>query len=506
MQIRLKSLKINANLKFVILFMFSIGFLHFKSFNQLPTKIHAWAQADHYAVALHFMHKDVSFFKPESFSLTHQFPPEKVLENPKGITAMDFPILHYSIGKIMKLTGSKSPFIYRFFMMLLSFFSLFFLFRTLNQLRGYWEAIFICGFILFQPIYVYYQNGFHVSMAAFNVLLIGIVFLIKYLHLKEQKLYLFGVFFLILAALMRFTQIIFLISLLGLHFFDSIKNKKISRKIVLPILGFCLVILYFFYNKTIGKHFGSLFLNEPLLATSLEQLFKHFFNQLKTYAKGFLPIMHLALFVGLYIMYRKNKTENKKDLKPLLYGLIIATIGVILFNFLMSSSLAVHDYYSLDTWTPLLIMALIYMMLQLHFDVILNKKRIVIIALSVLLCIASIIQYSKYTAQDNNADILIADFKESANFLNKHSIEKDKIVIIAYEGWNTPMIGWQKKVHRVAAAFDITVPLIFQENFDLIITHNQSYEEKVSSRMTNFTDFVDKIADNGKVTIWKPKK
>ena len=49
----------------VLLFLGSI--FHWRYINEFPSHIHAWAQADRYALALGFVNNHLSFFKPETF-------------------------------------------------------------------------------------------------------------------------------------------------------------------------------------------------------------------------------------------------------------------------------------------------------------------------------------------------------------------------------------------------------------------------------------------------------
>jgi hypothetical protein len=176
----MKNLKVNngimkrvlkQNIIFIIIFIVASLFLHYKDINKLPSSIHAWAQSDHYALALGFHNDGFNFFKPTTFALDLQFPAKEQVENPQGITSVDFPILHYTVALAMKMLGTTSPWIFRIISLLISFLALFYLFRMVSSIKNVWAASLITAFICFQPIYSYYQTGFHVSSAAFNVLL-----------------------------------------------------------------------------------------------------------------------------------------------------------------------------------------------------------------------------------------------------------------------------------------------------------------------------------------------
>ncbi len=77
----------HKNVCFILFFAVASIFLHIKDYNKLPTSIHAWAQSDHYALALGFYNDGMDFFHPTTFALDHQFPPKEELKNPQGITS-----------------------------------------------------------------------------------------------------------------------------------------------------------------------------------------------------------------------------------------------------------------------------------------------------------------------------------------------------------------------------------------------------------------------------------
>lgn len=503
----MKKLIFSNNILFIFFFIVSALVLHYKSFNKYPSKIHGWAQGDHYALALGFVENDFDFFKPTTYTLSHQFPPKNKLKNPQGITAVDFPIFHFTVAYVMKLVDTTDPWVYRAVMLFFSFITLFFLFNTITLIKGFWEALFICSFIMFQPIYVYYQNGFHISMAALNSLLIAVSFLLRFLYFSKNKYFLLGVLFLTLASLIRFTQIIFTIAILCIFVWDFIKKRKLNLKVFYIIFSLLIVGLYFVYNKKIADIYGSVFLNTPNFENSFKSVILHLLIQIKSYLRGFLPIMHLIPLLIIIYFFFKNKPMDSKKSTFFYLWFLFSFIGVFIFNIIMTKNMADHDYYSLDTWLPVIVISLIYMVLNLDFsEYIKIKQLIIVILIGGMFAIAAENQNRKYKYLNTSIDIIMHDFKDSALFLNSFNIDENKTVVISHCGWNTPMVGWHKKVYRVAEEFKKEIPLIFNQKFDLIITHNISYKNIVLDNMPNFDKFVDKIADNGKVTIWKPKE
>ncbi len=96
---------------FGLLIIISI-FLHSMSIDKMPMSAFAWAHADHYALAQGFLDNGFDFFHPKTYSLSLEFPPKEELLLTQGITACDFPILHYIVAIAFKLIGKVFPNIY----------------------------------------------------------------------------------------------------------------------------------------------------------------------------------------------------------------------------------------------------------------------------------------------------------------------------------------------------------------------------------------------------------
>ncbi len=491
---------------FVFLFMFLAFFLHKMSWNQLPKSVHAWAQSDHFALSIGFIDNGFNFFNPTTFSLNHQFPPTEQLANPKGITAVDFPVLHFLVASLMKLIDSTEPEVFRVTMLSVSFLSLWFLFSTIRRNVGTAFGFFLTGFVMLTPVYTYYQDGFHVSMAAFNMFLIGACFMLRYYNSNKDKLLVFGVVFLTLAALMRFTQIISLLAFACMLFCVSIKNKKFDNRLWLVSSSLLLVFGYFIYNKYLASRYGSVFLNKPIIASSFKTLFKDLFHMLFMYLKFLLPPLHLLalIFLGFFVFKRVKKINL--IFRETLLWFIFLFAGTLAFTMLMSWSLSVHDYYALDTWIPVIVFFLLFFINDYKKAV---KEKYYRQAI-VVFCIgaffyALFVQHWRYS-KTTTTDTLIEDFKISSTYLDSFIPNDAKILIICGHGWNTPMVGWRRQVYRVAWHFPSRIPEELANNYDYVVTHNASFESVVYRNYPNYINHMEKIDTNALVTIWKQKK
>lgn len=494
---------------FFLIIVVSGVFIHFHEFKKLPASTHTWAQSDHYALALGFYNDNFDFFHPTTFALSHQFPPKNDLADPEGITSVDFPILHYVTALVMKIFHTTSPFVFRLISFIISIIALFFIFITINRIKNLWMALFVCGFIMFQPIYCFYQNSFHVSSAAYNMFLIGCGFFFQYIHENKKKQFLLCVFFLTLAALMRFTQIIFLIALFCTFTVSSIKNKKIDKRLIHIALGISIVMLYFLYNKFLTATYGSIFLNTPIIPSSFQSLAEFLESIYNTYRVYFLPINHLIVLGLFLIIFLSQKIKRiHKFSSDWLVWLLFASFGTSCFTCLMAWSMSAHDYYSLDTWLPVLTIALLYLIDKINFNFSFFKVFTPCVVIAFLIFSFFMSYNNQRTKYQNitNPELVIQDFKSSSNFLNAHTDKQTKILVICDLGWNTPMIGWNKKVYRIAWKFKEQIPKALNQNYDIIITRDAEFDNVILKNDPDFLSKVDFSQGNGKVSIWKQKK
>ena len=167
--------------------------------------------------------------------------------------------------------------------------------------------------------------------------------------------------------------------------------------------------------------------------------------------------------------------------------MLISLLGVFSFNLMMSYHMSGHDYYALDTWIPLVSLLFIYLVITIDFS--LYKPlapifTVLIIAGSLSLTIEK--QLNKYKNNQTRTDQIIDDFRKSSSFLNENTQNSKKIVLICDSGWNAPMIGWNKDVYRIAWNYKEQLPEVFLIDYDLIITHNTSFETIIRN-MPDFT-------------------
>ena len=183
--------------------------------NEYPTHIHAWAEQDHYALALGFINNGFDFFHPETMIYNKQFPGWWKEAYDNTITSVDFPIHEYTVALLMKLLGSTSPWVFRFWTLFWGFLGLFFLFKVAYRLTVDWmKSALVTAIALTSPVYTYFLNGFLPSIPALSLGIIGLWFYLKYYENNQRKHFHLSIAFLTLAMLMRTTFAIELIAIL----------------------------------------------------------------------------------------------------------------------------------------------------------------------------------------------------------------------------------------------------------------------------------------------------
>ena len=174
---------------FALLLILAAGlFLQSGYMNEYPTHVHAWAEQDHYALALGFINNGFDFFHPETMIYNKQFPGWWKEAYDNTITSVDFPIHEFNAALLMKLLGTTSPWVFRLWTLLWGFLGLFFLFKVAYHLTQEWmKSALVVAIALGSPVYAYFLNGFLPGIPALSMGIIGLWFYLKYYDSARRK-------------------------------------------------------------------------------------------------------------------------------------------------------------------------------------------------------------------------------------------------------------------------------------------------------------------------------
>ena len=318
---------------------------------QFPAHIHAWTQGDRYALAVGFMENGYDFFHPATLNLKPRYEAAIPLENPQGITSVDFPIIEYLTALLMGAYGQPAPWIYRSIMLLIGLSGLFFWFRFLRE-AGVNYGLSLSGLLLAfaAPVFTYYLNGFIPSTSAVAMSLVALHFFARYLRNEKTNTLITALIFLTLAALIRKPFVMEVLAWAAAFVLIYWKEKP-KLGIVLPgfLMALTVVGFYHVYNKFLSFNFGSLFINELMPADDFSETIQlirmSWANWKLTYFSLPAWIWIGVAVSGLLFKGLGDKQNKVMGLSALLW---LAASGLYLL--VMSRQFPAHDYYFLDSF------------------------------------------------------------------------------------------------------------------------------------------------------------
>lgn len=500
----------------VLVVIILIGFyFHGGHLNEFPSHIHAWAQSDRYALALGFVNNNLNFFKPETFTLNHQFPHDWEVSSTSSITSVDFPIHDYLPAVLMKVSGVNSPFIFRLYVLLYSFIGLIFLFKLSHKIsNSFPKSLFITVFAATSPVFVYYQNGFLPTIPSLANAFIAIFFYYKHLENSKNRHFILFLLFITLAALARTTFAIPLIAVLGIEFLRAVrKNDAVKPKIAPVALSIGLLIAYFLYNRHLRELHGSIFLNEfmpprnlqhaqELIKTALNNWEYHYFT------KAHYAILAISLLISSLFIFIKKVKINKAQY------LFIATSGVILFGCMLFSTLMLrqfpaHDYYFLDSF---FIPIILFFISAVSFIPIKNTSTTSYIASSVIIVFTVIWISGSKKIQDERRKtgdwdktmVTINNFREANRFLDSNGVAPtDKILVLDAHAPNIPFILMKRKGYAGMSTRPEIIEEMLDWDYNYLVYQNDYFLSDIYASYPEIINRVRKIAYNGQITLCK---
>ncbi|MBI9037887.1 MAG: hypothetical protein JEY97_07125 [Bacteroidales bacterium] len=500
----------------VISIIISLGFIfHWKYINEFPSHIHAWAQSDRYALALGFLKNDFDVFHPQTFVMNKQFPDEFKNPTDNSITAVDFPIHDYVPAVIMKSFKTTSPWCFRVYILLYSFIGLFFFFRlSFLFTKDIFKSILIVVFAATSPVFVYYQSGFLPTIPSLANAIIGLYFYFKNIKTKKQIAFYLSILFLTLAVLSRTSFAIILITIFCVEFLKFVKIKKIEiNKLIAILVSIIILLAYYFYNNHLRNVYGSMFLNNILPASGIEEVKLILATIYEKWAFQYFSNIHYLIFILIFlaaiIFSLKSKNLIGKIERKGILILLIMLIGNIMFFVLMMKQFAYHDYYFLDTFfIPLILFLLILLRLLPDFSF---KYRnifftVFLISISIVL-ISNAINSQKNrrkTKSYSNLALMISNFQKSKDFLDFLNISREaKILVIDAYAPNIPFILMDRKGFVVMNTTYENIKESLSWTYDYIIFQNDLFMSEIYKNYPEITSKIKRIGYNGKISVYK---
>ncbi len=316
-----------------------------------PQGIHAWRQTDCLSLTYSYYKENAPFLEPQ---LHIQFSDQQT----SGKTIGEFPILYYFIGNLWKLFGHQE-YMYRLFVLLLSYLGLFYLYRIAWKLTNSWMLAVSAPIILLSsPIFAFYAANFLTNIPALSTMLIGWYFIARYIENARMKHFYWAIFFFLLTGLLKVSTLMtvmliplaILLEMIGLH-----KLKKEGKAFAKPVLQLGLFVFmlalvmgwYKYADYYMSIHEGRYTFTKPVTLWETPRELSDMY--LTHFKESLLPQIHrvvtmaLIIIAGIFLFIRHRKVE-----KFWLIGIPILLVGYVFFVLLFIYSLDGHDYYHID--------------------------------------------------------------------------------------------------------------------------------------------------------------
>ena len=485
---------------------------HKKYLFDFPMHTHAWAQSDHYALANGFLDNDLNFLQPQTSVYNHQFPNKWKTDDGSKRTAVDFPLHDYIPAVFMKIFGNKSPFFFRFYILLYGFLGIIYLYKLSKKLNNsILLSLFIVLFALTAPVFVYYHSGFLPTIPSLANAIIGTYFYFTYLQDKQLKSFYWTLFFLCLSALARTTFLIPLFAVLCVEFVHLFLEKKdVKKKLIALFPVFFTLVFFYLYNNHVRETYGSLFLNKLLPAkdwTTFKIILKDTYDN---WLFHYFSITHYLIFIALLIiaiisiLLKKIPFPLALQQFSLFVGILF--IGNFIFFLLMVQQYSNHDYYFLDTFYLPIILFISATSHLISFKTV-RATRIygfLFIALSIgmLWNARKMQEIKRVTGPWDKVTRSVLNFQNSEKFVQVNGISKnEKIIVLNGFTPNIPFV----LMNRSGYCTMLTTKKAFKNALKFpakyVIFQNEYFLSDIYHVYPSILKHLKFVASNGKITI-----
>ncbi len=503
---------VGTALALAIIFLTGLLF-NYKTLNEFPSHIHAWAQSDRYALALGFVRNDLNFFDPQTYVLNHQFPGDWKVASGKSITAVDFPVHDYIPAVIMKISGNRSPWIFRLYILLYSFAGLFFLYRLSLLLgNGSLKSLFLVLLAATSPVFAYYQGGFLPSIPSLSNAIIGIYFYLSYVRQNRRSDRILAYVFLTLSALSRLP---FVIPLAAVYLAELLRFKRKTIKASsfwLPALLSVLAVTgKFIYNSWLSAKYGSIFLNHIMppdgFRNGIELIQASLKNWGNDYFNSFQWLIFFMIFLASAFFILRKKQWIKPDQKIFLQFLTAFIAGESVFSVLMLKQFPNHDYYFLDTFFLPVILMIAFGMTFIPVPRKIDNR----VTLAVLLMLAGIFLVKKTLLSEESRRrtgywdrnmTTINNFTGSSAFLDSLGVPRDAKVIVADSyAPNIPFILMDREGYAVMSPDSTNLKNALDWGAGYFVAQEDFFIPETYAAYPGILSRINRIADNGKIMV-----
>jgi hypothetical protein len=498
----------------IVIIAFCGIYLQWGHFSAFPSHIHAWAQADHYALAKGFVRNGFNFFKPETYVMNHQFPDDWQDPSDQSITAVDFPMHDYIPALLMHLSGNGSPAVYRLYVFIWGCLGLFFLYRLTLKITGdYIKALFVGIFAATAPLFSYYQVAMLPTIPSWATAVIGIYFYAIYRERGAGFPFFLSLLFLTLATLTRTTFLIVLLVVIGLEAFLALRRRIFPpwKHVVLAAGSLTAVLGYYLYNAWLRNTYGSLFLPNLMTPDHREEAIGLAVITLERWTFAFFSQAHYLVLLAALLAAGTRAFYLRKHRH--VWGVVILLLcGYSVFAWVMMRQFADHDYYLLDTFFLPLILVLVASLASLPSWSFGRRK----VWMAVIVFIFGLIslRHAEQELERRRAELpwdrvakTAGNYFGAGSFLDSLGIDRDaRVLVIDAVAPNIPFLRLDRKGYAVMAVDSSRVAKALLWDYDVVTLQNEFFLTHVYPAYPEILNRLEKVADNGRITVARSRK
>jgi len=431
--------KIKGIIIFSLLFIFICLVKYPAMYNAPPNGIHDQAQSDRFSIAVQYYDNGMDFFHPRTYDV----------QADDRIVPVEFPIQAYLAALSGKIFGREAiSTSFRIITLLIGYLGLLSLFLiAFNATGKIISSLFIPVVIFSSPVFSYYLCNYLPDAAALCSSFAGFYFFTLYLENTKFGTLVTSICILTLAALMKTSVGVVLLSVMGYSLFTRIAYRKgvsLLQQCAFFLLPLIVLVSYNLYSKYLATTYhGTLFMMQTYPFENWDERHLFFTYCLTTkfvneyFTTIHYPVLGLIVLYGLVAIFKDKKQRVQLVLIALLFT------GSLVLTFLFGHQLIHHNYYFISIWFPAITISLVLFFIPLQKAIAYLPNRVPFnIA---LMCMLVVLQYSgnlylnKMIVVDEKTYPDVHDlttdywFAEGDSILNSLSIGKDSTIAVVDE-------------------------------------------------------------------------
>jgi hypothetical protein len=491
----------------VLLFVYD----YHKTLTAPPQSVHAWRQADCASQALNYAERDANFFMPQMHALISE-------DYTSGYCMQEFPVVYYFVSILYRVFG-QHDFFFRGTVLALFLTGLVFLFflnkRVTND--NFWA--FSLTILLFtSPVIVFYANNFIMNIPAFSITIIAWAVFFFYVKNRRDIWLLTSIILFTLAALLKLSELISLLTVFGLLFLDYFRIIKFSKDDTLfkkpyslalyIVLALVLVYGWYWYshwfNNFYGQRYyiytttGSYFSLSPEDRKFIYEIISDYW--VKYYHNTIVLIFYAATLALNFIFIRRTN-------KLLMAITSIMFAGSILFCIMFYLYLRNHDYYVISLYIATIFSTATLFELGLRRWAVIFKSSVFKLLFLALLVHSAVYAKGKMNIRYNgweNYNYLVTwkDMYTLKPYLEEIGVaEEARVVVLPDPSPNITLYlinrqGWTNLVNA-DNRFVLETGVNRGADYLIIFSPELLEDESISVFLT------DKVGEHGNVTIFR---